>query len=340
MANLTEPYLSDPSNINIPSPNSCFLCGRDLEGCKSIEHVFPRWLLRRYNLWNKRLVLLNQTDIPYRSLTIPCCQECNNHYLSRLEEEVKHAIEKGIEGLLSIEEVKLFQWIAKMLYGILVKETFLLIDRKDGDVGTIVTSDMFDSLGTLHWFMQSVRSPIGFATNAWSIFRVKTFSYGDDRDFDFRDNPLLQTLSIRMGNVGIVAALQDNGIIKAYWDILHGGLDGITLHPLQFAELAAVVNYYAFLINRTPKYVSVTPSDSQGKTLVIPLPMQGISTKPIFDEWKDWEFARCFAAYLRNFPGLTEDSIYPEPNKIYSFLCDQDGAYRQLHPDFFFDQSG
>jgi hypothetical protein len=37
-------------------------------------------------LWNQSIVLLNQTEIPYRLLKIPCCSECNNEHLGRLED--------------------------------------------------------------------------------------------------------------------------------------------------------------------------------------------------------------------------------------------------------------
>ncbi|MFW9880988.1 MAG: hypothetical protein ACFFG0_48620 [Candidatus Thorarchaeota archaeon] len=43
----------------------CFLCGRRLGDADSREHIFPRWLLRRFNLWDSELVLLNRTKIKY-----------------------------------------------------------------------------------------------------------------------------------------------------------------------------------------------------------------------------------------------------------------------------------
>ena len=48
----------------------CFLCGKD--SADSLEHVFPAWLQRRFQLWDQQLNLLNGTPIPYRNLTVPC----------------------------------------------------------------------------------------------------------------------------------------------------------------------------------------------------------------------------------------------------------------------------
>ena len=62
--------------------STCFLCARRL-GSKnrSDEHIFPKWLQARFDLWNERLTLINGTTIPYRSLVVPCCKICNNHHL-------------------------------------------------------------------------------------------------------------------------------------------------------------------------------------------------------------------------------------------------------------------
>ena len=40
--------------------NKCFLCGILLGDADTKEHLFPKWLLRRYNLWDAEIVLLNK----------------------------------------------------------------------------------------------------------------------------------------------------------------------------------------------------------------------------------------------------------------------------------------
>ena len=48
----------------------CFLCGEELDnGEDTKEHVIPKWLLHKFDLWDKTLVLLNRTRISYRYLT-------------------------------------------------------------------------------------------------------------------------------------------------------------------------------------------------------------------------------------------------------------------------------
>lgn len=73
--------------------HTCFLCGVSLSADnRTDEDVFPQWLLHKFDLWNKRLTLLNGTTIPYRQIRIPCCGSCNNNHLSKLENRIKQKL--------------------------------------------------------------------------------------------------------------------------------------------------------------------------------------------------------------------------------------------------------
>ena len=213
----------------------------------------------------------------------------------------------------------------------------MAVDRREPEKGTIVLPQHFGYLRLLHGFMQSIRVPFDFVSRGWSILPVRTFSYGDDRDFDFRDNPLLLTLSIRMGGVGIVASLQDGAVNSAYGEEYYARLDDIELHPVQFAELAAKMNYATYLISRAPRYVTVTSDEPQDGTIVASLPVRGTPSRPVFDEWDQREFAHFLATYWSDFPGLTEDVIFREPDSVLSFLDNPDGTLRRLDPGFLFE---
>lgn len=41
-----------PMNGRIYTRNRCFCCGRLLRGQNSREHVFPKWLQEKFNLWD------------------------------------------------------------------------------------------------------------------------------------------------------------------------------------------------------------------------------------------------------------------------------------------------
>lgn len=85
------------------------------------------------------------------------------------------------------------------------------------------------------------------------------------------------TISVRLGSVAFLAALQDGG---AQRQLLAGSIEkyqNVDLHPIQFAELTAKFFYKATLATRVPKFISF---ERQGKVVVTQAPLQGFSTKP------------------------------------------------------------
>lgn len=84
--------------------DKCFLCGTVLTKTnKTEEHVIPKWLQHRFNLWDQKLTLLNGSLIPYRSLIVPCCFQCNNIHLKPFEDKIKAAFESGYESFKRID---------------------------------------------------------------------------------------------------------------------------------------------------------------------------------------------------------------------------------------------
>src|SRR5690606_33236962 len=94
---------------------NCFLCGKKSDA-KTAEHIFPKWLQHKYDLWDQKLILTNFSPIPYRHLTVPCCPKCNNEDLSLMEEKFRKLLERSFENLSFQDELTIFQWTAKILY--------------------------------------------------------------------------------------------------------------------------------------------------------------------------------------------------------------------------------
>ena len=313
--------------------DKCFLCGHTLENEKTNEHIVPKWIQQKYHLQNQKLFLLNRTEIPYRKLTIPCCPSCNTQYLSRVENIFKQDFEKGILEFKKLERLIIFQWIAKIFYGLLFKELSLSVERSDPKQGFITDPEILQELRTLHTFLQSIRMSFDFGGfHPWSIFLVETHSYGDERDFDYHDEIFTLTFSIRLGDIGIIACLEDNGAQEDLFSDYFEKFKGIKLHPTQFDELVAKVIYKAHLMNRVPKYIMMLPRKEGDKVMVISPPLQGFSTSPIFDEWKQKDYAACLAFQWSKY-GMQFEDIFKEPDMVLSNLINEDGTVRILDAD-------
>lgn len=318
-----EPF--DPYLIQKFSDGHCFLCGTELKpgDTGSREHVFPRWLQNRYDLWNQYLGLPNGTHIPYRQLTIPCCTICNNEYLGRIEQEIQDGLEGGPEAFNTLDEKGIFQWLSKIFYGILFKELSLLVDRRNPQEGTITTPNLLEEMNTLHGFLQSVRHPIKFEANhPWSIF---IFQCHDYNDFHYDNLSQLMVCSIRMDGVGIVACLEDNGILKEWFTRSYEKFREIKLHPLQFDEWAARVAYQAMLLNRPTKSITIMSEDDD--VMVVSPSLRGYNDATVFGPENNELKKRIFSRYWQKY-GIMPDEVFREPDMFLTFLYNEDNSIK------------
>ncbi len=191
----------------------CFLCGTSLtKNNKSKEHIFPKWLLAKFNLWDLKISLLNKTNFTYRNAIVPCCKICNNEHLSELENEIRNGIEKGYDYFSQkVDKLKIYQWCLCIFYKILLKETFLKADLKKSDSPKIVSERQFELLSLNRLMLRSIDKEVKMENFfPGSIVIVKTEIPDDENfSFDYLDNPIYQTLCIRMNDIGIVAVFND-----------------------------------------------------------------------------------------------------------------------------------
>jgi hypothetical protein len=313
----------DIINRRIYSNNRCFYCGR-LVRAKSREHVFPRWLQKKFQIGNQRLTLLNGTTIPYSQLTVPCCTRCNNVHLSQLENRVKRLFfERPLpEARRHLDQI--FIWATKILLGTIYAERMLPFDRRHPQGKPILPRELWDSFQMTHLFIQSLTIPMKFIYDneeriPGSIFIFNLKAPQDPQEqFDFRDNPLTLSIFIRLGNRGILAVADGGAIDMEIGDLLRR--DGKrTLHPLQFAELGAKTFYKAGLFNRTPKYLMFKRND---EFHVMQMPLAGLSGLPVFNKWEHPVYAEVLSA----FTGLPIAKIASEDRtRVMQWFTDQNG---------------
>jgi hypothetical protein len=309
----------------------CFLCGVRL-GKKntSREHIFPKFVLHEFNLWEQHITLINSTTMPYRKVVIPCCRECNNEHIGRLDKKIATALRAGFSTFKKLDQAIVFQWLSRILYCILYLE---LISPRDPRFKRrkIVKKEFFGMLHTVFLFLNSIRVKTKFhRPYPWSLFVFKTQIHPKkELNFDFKDNPFLLTVAIRMNDVGIVGVLQDNGAVGSLHDKSLGIDDArkLELHPIQFSEVAARIFYAASLINRVPKYMTISSPEKEME--VVALPLQGLSSKPVFNSWKIEDYARLLSWSCH----LPAEQLYFPGQGILTFLRDEGGKPKHIKFD-------
>lgn len=232
----------------------CFLCGTELrETNRTTEHVFPRWLQREFRLSDQPLTLPNKTWIPYRQVGIPCCQECNNTHLSRLEEEIATGVRAGYDSFIhNVPKLQIFQWLQCIMYKVLYRDLELKVDRSDPRSHSTTSQLDLVALRLSHLFLRSIDKNVlfrDFFPASIYVVRVKT-SPNPALNFDYVDSVPDQCLAIRMNDIGIIGILRDGNLHEQLVgpQILTGILDK-TYNPVQFRNLFAKCLYPQILFN-------------------------------------------------------------------------------------------
>ena len=262
------PTMSQPSPYVLtqglmPSPSRCFLCGGQVDDSNDTkEHVFPKWLLKRFDLWNEPLTLLNGTTIKYRQLVIPCCQPCNNQHLSILENRVQQAFALGVEAVGALASSDLYLWMVKIYYGLLFRNLTLPLDRRIAEVGPIVTPEDLSRFRFLHLMLQGIRGIDVRMLHAGTpgscvIAPAQTSTLGHKSlNWDYFDVPHVPFLAVRVGSVAIFAGMADFGAFlhfakkTKHFDAARH----LQLHPAQFQEFASLCAAIAMWVSDRRDY--------------------------------------------------------------------------------------
>lgn len=299
----------------------CFLCGDDITANNnSVEHVIPKWLLRKYNSFKEQITLLNNTTNIYNKLVIPCCTNCNNNFLSRIEKIVIKGQEAGIDQFKKIEKELLFYWLGKIFYGLIYRELSLSKEISNPLLGNITTPEFLDDFKAHYMFLQGVRGKHSFSDFfPASIFIFKTqISTVSGLSWDFMDCLNSMAIAIRMGEIGIVAILQDGGLAETVMQEELKDFYNIALHPIQFREVATRIFYRSTLLNRVPKYIS---TKNDGKITSQQIPLAGLSTKPVYDQYN----LANYVAMLSHYTNIPIEILNPRDDQIISWIKNKDG---------------
>lgn len=310
------------------SPHTCFLTGQDLLSDEEPICIFPGWILDRFSLRNKRFRMLDQvTGIQYEDLKLPCSSKVKNAF-HLLDEEIKNAFNAGYEEVKKIPEERLFLWMGKLVYGALYNDLTLEISRSEKKEKSFkMSSSLKKRFGKFHLMLQSLVYPMEFKEiKPWSISIVR-LKYSRDT-FNYKDEPINLNFSLGMSGFGIIACLQDNGIIsKNQQDITRKIADKI-LHPIQFEELCCRFLYANYLLKKQAQHII---QSTEEKIIIESLPLTEIKDEPLFGHWDDNMFAQVLAGYWEPW-GLTKKEIITPPDSPISFL-ENDYTHEFIEPE-------
>jgi hypothetical protein len=179
--------LSNQLAITNNLTNKCCICREDIvEGEETVEHIYPKWFLKKTNLWNESIVLPNGTRIKYRQLTVKCCKNCNNEAMSENEKNIMNAFEEGHKSILELDENLLVWWLLKIYYLKILKETTMLNDRTKQDKGMIINSSDIKYFDAIYSYLIFLLQGLTFKDSI--PFEVYIYQIKEDVSFDYADD--------------------------------------------------------------------------------------------------------------------------------------------------------
>ena len=290
---IAEPSITD---------GRCFVCGGEPSSGAG-EHVMPKWLLTKLSLWDSMITLINGTRLPYGQLRVPCCEQCNNGFLSRIERDVQAVVEAG--ELTDANDVLVVgRWLAKILVGILSKETKLYFDRRDRSKGFIVDARFLEDFHLCHVILQTARKPTTFnclhSAYPFSLYWYKIDGASED-SFDFITDVLGNAVAIRIGGLGVVF-VADGGLQMEIGAKGPYGLSGSNVSLGKFRQLVIHIFYKSQLRDATHFYINSETADTinieQASVSPYTGMIPGTAETQMFRPWDNDEIATVLSTML------------------------------------------
>ncbi len=304
---------------------TCFLTGETLRSPEEQIQVFPVWMMRAFDLEEKPFKMLDENIVTYKSLKLPCSLRVAQLF-EQVEGEVEKAMKAGYNEVKKLDGHTLFQWIGKILYGVVFNEI------QSGIRQAVLSGEemnfsqaLVHKFQNLHFMLQSLVVPMEF--EHVNPFNIQVFPVDSAPEtFLYRDEINTLIFSLRMKDFAVIATLQDNGTNAIYHEDILKHVKGHILHPIQFEEICARYFYSAYLFNRLPEY---TYMETPEKVYIEPMPLNDWTLKPIFDNWQ----AKTYGQVLENFwkPwGYTLFEIIKNPEKPMTFLYDNEDGFPKI----------
>ncbi|GAA4094218.1 hypothetical protein [Mucilaginibacter panaciglaebae] len=301
----------------------CFLTGQLLNSPEEIIQVFPQWLMSLYGLEEKPFKMLDESMATYKDIKLPCSAAVNETYLEPLEKEIAQAFTTGYEAVKAIDELKIFQWAGKLLYGIIFNEIQAGIRQQHAQGEEFnISQSIIHKFSNLHLMLQTLNLPVFLEDfTPYSIFLFKVEN--NEQEFGYRDEINTLTFSLRIKDFGMIVCFQDNGANKQFHKEIVEKIGDNTLHPIQFEEFSGRVFYSAYLFNRLPEYTLLPVNEA---LYIEAEPLRGMSSKPLFDHWQNKVYAQVLENFWKNW-GFLLLEIIKNPEEPMSFLFDAEGKF-------------
>lgn len=296
--------------LKVVKRGGCFVCGKCDSPAKTFnqEHIIPRWLMGHAGIANQRITLMNGESLIYGEYKIPICASCNSDLGGAYEDRISPKLKQGFEvfkEFFRTEEgrVLTYQWLCLLLIKCMLKDCRLarVVDRRVGLVESIGDAYLWHRH---HHLLCVARSAVtGVRVSRESIGSIFLHRADSALSFDFGTLPKCNAIKVQIGDIVLMAVLDDAGIAAAWFRHL----------DLKFPEKMDKLQVCEFMLMAALAFMKVDPKPVFGTNWHGEFPEIGVKlpeeyTFPCLGEVKESLGPSLYAQMLRE--GLLAD--YPE----------------------------
>ncbi len=302
----------------------CFLTGEPIEKDQITDVFFP-WMTQKFGINAKRLSFLSGDQMEYQHFKLPISNQALQSGWLDVQKHAEDLLQAGTAAIPFIQEDKLHAYLSQLWYGVLYHEYFLAKNKLNDRNQQLFDDRVINRVQMLHFVLQSHLGKIkieGF--RPFSIFLFKVHEVKGSNGFDFRTGLNAFTLSLRVGDLGIVVALLDNAVQKKFYSDYFKMFQDVTLHPIQFDELYSMVTYKSFLMNNLYEYGISLPSAESSETILGMRIPENLAETPVFQDWDESVYSQVLLSNMKPY-GMEMNDIFHPDHGTATFLEDGKG---------------
>lgn len=308
----------------------CFICGAAPESREfNNEHVLPRWILRQYQLFQRKIILPNGTTFSYDKYTIPCCSECNSMLGRKIEQPIKTLFDQGLSAVTAHISTNgshlLLVWLSLLFIKTHLKDKLLKTNQDHRIKESMISDDYnWSFLHHIHCIARSFFTGCKVDSNVYGSL-ILTAAKTDDHyeSFDFSDLYGANSIMVRVKDFALVAVLDDArgaiSVFKEEFEKIEGALS-----PIQLREIMAHLSYINLHLAERPVFYTE-----------FSYPLRIRAHVPTFAKLIEYDrqyfgeiMHKCCSDMLQGFENDNIDRVIMNVKKgNYTFLWDESGNF-------------
>jgi hypothetical protein len=256
--------------------NCCFICGANNHSATfNKEHILPKWILKKYNLFEKTINLPSTTKVKYSKYTLPCCGHCNSLMGEKMEQPIRELIEAGFDAVSQYVEEEggqlFFIWLALIFIKTHLNDKHLRRNLKQKDSEMIADAYDWGLLHHIHCIARSFYTGCEIPVEKIGSFVMIDVDTNNQELFDYLALHDFRSILLRLDNICFIVVFDDScGSLVRCNHVLEN-ISGMT-SPIKAREILVHLSYANESIKNRPEFYTMVDVGLEQSVMGVNLP--------------------------------------------------------------------